>query len=258
LFTLLHGGREVVVPARDELAGQLEGRAARSRAVGLAELCRLAAQDMLAVALEAERRAHLDAHVDQVDATGRRLVVGNGYKPAREVVTSAGAVEGTAPRVDDRRDGERFASALLPPYLRRSAKVTEVLPLLYLRGLSTNDFAAALQGFFGSDAGLSPATVQRLTEAWRGQRETWAARRLDDRDYVFVWADGIHVNVRLPDPVTRQADALCLLVIVGVRLDGTKGAARRGRRLPRVHRLLGRGAARPVRPRHGRAGARRG
>ncbi len=118
--------------------------------------------------------------------------------------------------------------------------------------MSTNDFAAALQGFFGSDAGLSPATVQRLTEAWRGQRETWAARRLDDRDDVSVWADGIHVNVRLPDPVTRQADALCLLVIVGVRLDGTKGAARRGRRLPRVHRLLGRGAARPVRPRHGR------
>jgi transposase-like protein len=131
-------------------------------------------------------------------------------------------VEVSAPRIDDRREGERFASAILPPYLRRSAKVAEVLPLLYLRGLSTNDFAPALQGFFGSDAGLSASTLQRLTEAWRGERERWAARGLHDRDYVYIWADGVHVNVRLPDPVTKQADPLCLLVIVGVRLDGTK------------------------------------
>ena len=222
MFTVLHGGREATDPVRDEMLEQLAERAARRRTVGLDELCRLAAQDMIAVALEAEARAYRDAHAHLVDGDGRRLVVGNGHARPREVVTAAGAVEVTAPRVADRRDGQRFTSQLLPPYLRRTGKVTEVLPLLYLRGLSTNDFAPALEAFFGSDAGLSPSTIQRLTETWRAERQTWATRRLDDVDYVYVWADGIHVNVRLPDPKTKQADALCLLVIVGVRVDGTK------------------------------------
>ena len=189
--------------------------------VGLDELCRLAAREMIAVALEAERRAYLQAHAGEVDEAGRRLVVGNGYARQREITTAAGRVEVAAPRVDDRREGQRFTSAILPPYMRKSPKVAEVLPILYLRGLSTGDFAPALAGFFGSDAGLSASTVQRLTEAWRGEHERWSARDLRKVDYVYVWADGVHTGVRLPD-ADGAADRLCLLVLVGVRPDGTK------------------------------------
>lgn len=184
--------------------------------VDLDELCRMAAQQMLATALLAERRAYLDAHADEVDATGRRLVVGNGYGRERDVVTGAGPVTVEAPRVNDKRDGHKFSSSILPAYMRRSPKVTEVLPVLYLRGLSTGDFAPALAGFLGSDAGLSPSTISRLTEAWQAEHADWAERDLSDRDYVYWWADGIHFNVRL------EQDRLCCLVIVGVRPDGSK------------------------------------
>jgi putative transposase len=184
--------------------------------VDLDELCRLAAREMIGLALEAERRAYLERHAGEVDAHGRRLVVGNGYAYAREITTAAGRVEVQAPRVDDRRPGEQFTSAILPPYMRRSPKVTEVLPLLYLRGLSTGDFVPALSAFFGSEAGLSASTVQRLTEAWQAEHERWQRRSLDTLDYVYLWADGVHFNVRL------EEDRLCCLVLVGVRPDGTK------------------------------------
>ena len=184
--------------------------------VGLDELCRLAAQEMLKVALLAERRAYLDAHADQLDATGKQLVVGNGYARERQVTTGAGMVEVKAPRVDDRREGEHYRSVILPAYMRKSPKVTEVLPVLYLRGLSTGDFAPALAEFFGSGAGLSASTVQRLTEAWQAEHQDWAGRDLSGLDYVYWWADGVHFNVRL------EQDRLCCLVIVGVRPDGTK------------------------------------
>jgi putative transposase len=105
--------------------------------------------------------------------------------------------------------------------MRRSPKVTEVLPILYLRGLSSGDFAPALAGFFGSDAGLSASTVMRLTEAWRAEHERWSTRPLRDIDYVYLWADGVYTNVRLPDADGAQ-DRLCLMVLVGVRLDGSK------------------------------------
>ncbi|MBW3605144.1 MAG: IS256 family transposase [Actinobacteria bacterium] len=189
--------------------------------LGLDEICRLAAREMIAVALEAERRAYLAAHADVRDQDGRRQVVGNGHHRPRQITTAAGRVEVSAPRVDDRREGHQFTSAILPPYMRRSPKVTEVLPVLYLRGLSTNDFAPALEGFFGSAAGLSASTVQRLTEAWRAELEQWSARDLSDVDFVYIWVDGVYVNVRLPDTDGAQ-DRLCLLVIVGVRPDGTK------------------------------------
>ena len=184
--------------------------------MSLDELCRMAAQDMLAVSLLAERRAYLEAHADLLDATGKRLVVGNGFARAREVTTGAGMVEVAAPRVDDRRQGERFCSAILPAYMRKSPKVTEVLPILYLRGLSTGDFAPALGEFFGSDAGLSASTVNRLTEAWQAEHAEWSERDLSGLDYVYWWVDGIHFNIRL------EEDRLCTLVIVGVRPDGTK------------------------------------
>ena len=129
-----------------------------------------------------------------------------------------------APRVDDKRVDEatgerkRFRSSILPPYMRRSPKVSEVLPLLYLHGLSSGDFAPALKEFFGADAGLSPATVVRLTQQWRGEREEFMRRDLSERDYVYAWVDGVlHTTVRL-----GQDDRLCCLVMVGVRLGGRK------------------------------------
>lgn len=182
----------------------------------LDELCRLAAREMLALALEAERRAYLDAHADRLDAAGHRLVVGNGSARARAITTGAGRVEVSAPRVDDRRAGERYRSALLPPYARRSPKVSEVLPILYLRGLSTGDFGPALATFFGSDAGLSASTITRLTESWQAEHGRWSERDLSTVDYVYWWVDGVHFRIRL------EEDRLCCLVIIGVRPDGTK------------------------------------
>ncbi len=139
------------------------------------------------------------------------------------MLCGAGTIEVRAPRVNDRRvDGQtgerkRFRSAILPPYMRRSPKVSEVLPLLYLHGLSSGDFAPALEEFFGTGAGLSPASITRLTEQWRAEREAFEKRDLSGRDYVYAWADGIHTRVRL-----GQDDRLCCLVVVGARLDGKK------------------------------------
>lgn len=182
----------------------------------LDELCRVAAQQMLATALLAERRAYLEAHAEELDATGKRLVVANGYAKTRNITTGAGMLEVSAPRVDDQRDGEKYGSAILPAYMRKSPKVTEVLPILYLRGLSTGHFVPALGEFFGSRAGLSASTIQRLTEAWQAEHADWSKRDLSALDYVYWWADGVHFNIRLDE------DRLCCLVIVGVRPDGTK------------------------------------
>jgi putative transposase len=188
----------------------------------LDEIVREGARRMLAVALEAEVAAYVDAHAHEVDERGRRLVVRNGHAQPRQVMTAAGAVEVVAPRVNDKRIDEatgqrrRFASAILPPWCRRSPKVAEVLPLLYLHGLSSQDFAPALEQFLGSSAGLSAATITRLTEQWQDEARAFAGRDLSGVDYVYVWADGVHVNVRLDE------ERLCLLVLVGVRADGTK------------------------------------
>ena len=190
--------------------------------VGLDELAREGARRMLAAALEAEVDDYLAACAAERDERGRRLVVRNGYARQREVTTVAGAVAVRAPRVDDRRvdpaSGERvrFRSVILPPWCRKSPKVAEVLPLLYLHGLSTGDFVPALEQFFGSAAGLSAAAVGRLLATWQADHEVFSRRDLTDRDYVYVWADGVHFRVRL-----EQA-RLCCLVIVGVRADGTK------------------------------------
>src|SRR6516162_10903126 len=131
-------------------------------------------------------------------------------------MTGAGMVEVRAPRVDDRREERHYRSTILPAYMRRSPKVTEVLPVLYLRGLSTGDFAPALGEFFGSQAGLSASTVNRLTEAWQAEHTEWSERDLSGVDYVYWWVDGVHFNIRLED------DRLCCLVVVGARPDGTK------------------------------------
>jgi putative transposase len=188
----------------------------------LDQLVREGARRMLAAALEAEVDAYLAAHPAERDEHGRRLVVRNGHARQRQVTTAAGAVAVRAPRVDDRRadpvtgDRIRFRSVILPPWCRRSPKVAEVLPLLYLHGLSTGDFVPALEAFFGSAAGLSAAVITRLVAQWQADHEAFGRRDLSDRDYVYVWADGVHFRVRL-----EQA-RLCCLVLVGVRADGTK------------------------------------
>ena len=180
------------------------------------------ARRMLAAALEAEVDAYVSALADERDDQGRRLVVRNGHAVARSLVTGAGPLEVRAPRVDDRRvDGvtgerRRFCSSILPPWARKSPKVADVLPLMYLHGMSSGDFVPALEEFFGSAAGLSASVITRLTTDWQRERDQFAHRSLKDVDYVYVYADGIHFNVRLEEA------RLCALVIVGVRSDGTK------------------------------------
>jgi putative transposase len=162
----------------------------------LDEIARQGARRMLAEALEAEVQNYLEAARGERDERGHALVVRNGYAKEREVLLGAGAVEVRAPRVNDRRveaDGERrrFKSVIVPPYMRRSAKVSEILPLLYLHGLlSSGDFVPALEEFFGTQAGLSAATITRLTERWQSERESFMRRDLSRRDYVYVWVDG--------------------------------------------------------------------
>ena len=190
--------------------------------VDLDELVREGARRMLAVALEEEVAAYVAAHAGELDEHGYRLVRRNGHARKRVLITGAGQVPVTAPRVDDRRidpatgTKARFRSAILPPWCRKSPKVTEVLPLLYLHGMSSGDFAPALEEFFGAAAGLSASVITRLTSQWQADREAFMARSLADRDYVYVWADGVHFNVRLAE------ERLCTLVVVGVRSDGAK------------------------------------
>ncbi len=198
-------------------------RAREEYLIDLDEIARQGARKMLAEALEAEVEAYIEAASGERDERGHALVVRNGYAKSREVLLGAGAVEVRAPRVNDCRVDEgsgerrRFKSMILPPYVRRSPKVTEVLPLLYLHGLSSGDFVPALEEFFGTEAGLSASTITRLTEQWRSERESFMRRDLSRRDYVYVWVDGIHTGVRL-----GSDDRLCCLVMVGARLDGKK------------------------------------
>lgn len=188
----------------------------------LDEIVAEGARRMLAAALEAEVDAYITALAGERDEDGRRLVVRNGHAVERRIVTGAGAVPVRAPRVNDKRvDAEtgeraRFRSSILTPWARKSPKVSEVLPLMYLHGMSSGDFAPALGEFFGSDAGLSASVITRLTTQWQDEARAFAERSLADRDYVYVWADGVHFNVRL------EEERLCCLVIVGVRVDGTK------------------------------------
>jgi transposase-like protein len=186
------------------------------------EIVRDGARRMLAEALQAEVDAYIAQFIGERDENGRRLVVRNGSHQPREVLTSAGAVEVTAPRVNDCRiDPDtgaraRFASAILPAWCRKTPKITEVLPLLYLHGLSTGDFVPALGQFLGSSAGLSASVITKLTETWKAEQRTFSQRDLSGVDYVYLWADGIHVNIRL------EEHKLCLLVMIGVRADGRK------------------------------------
>ncbi|MEU0119750.1 IS256 family transposase [Streptomyces bobili] len=186
------------------------------------EIVREGARRMLAAAREAEVDAYVAELISERDEQGHRLVVRNGHHQPRKVTTASGVIEVKAPRVNDKRmdaatgERKRFSSAILPPWARKSPKISEVLPLLYLHGLSSGDFVPALEQFLGSSAGLAPATVTRLTAQWQADHAAFGERDLSEADYVYVWADGIHLKVRL-----EQAKA-CVLVLMGVRADGTK------------------------------------
>jgi transposase-like protein len=175
---------------------------------GLDEICREGARTMLAAALEAEVDAYLAELGDERDDDGHRVVTRNGHARQRKVQTVAGAVEIEAPRVNDRRVNEEtgkkahFSSSIVPPWCRRSPKVTEVLPLLYLHGLSTGDFAPALERFFGTAAGLSASVITRLTTAWQDEHRAFMTRNLADRDYVYLWADVADLRLAVASLVT--------------------------------------------------------
>jgi putative transposase len=192
-------------------------------ATTLDELAREGARRMIGAALKAEVEEYVERFVEEVDENGRRLVVRNGRARERRVTVGSGTLPVRAPRVNDKRldedtgERQRFSSKILPAYARRSPKIGELLPILYLRGLSTGDFRPALEGLLGEDAsGLSPTTISRLCKEWESQRERFRKRLLSSR-YCYLFVDGVHVSVRL-----GEDDRLCLLVVIGVREDGTK------------------------------------
>lgn len=186
----------------------------------LDELAREGARRMLISALELEAQEFIERH-KEVRAGNRALIVRNGRSSARNVTIGSGTMKLTPPRIRDNRHAlsgrMKFSSKILPPYMRRSPKVNEVLPVLYLRGLSTGDFQEALHNLLGDDAsGLSSSNIARLTNIWEKEYEHFCRRSLSSTEYVYVWVDGIHFNVRLED------DRLCTLVMIGARRDGMK------------------------------------
>ena len=179
---------------------------------------------MLQAALESEVQDFLELHASRVDDQGRRHVVRNGHLPPREIVTGAGPLAVTQPRVRDKSPDAasrvRFSSSILPPYLRKSKSIEELIPWLYLKGISTGDFSEALQSLIGPNAsGFSANVVVRLKEQWSQEYDTWSKRDLTEKQYVYVWADGIYANVRLEDEANSRQ---CLLVLMGATAAGEK------------------------------------
>lgn len=186
----------------------------------LSEILREGAQQMLTAAIEAEVREWTEAHEHLKDQRGHRQVVRNGYLPERSITTGIGPVRVRQPRVHDRREGEAaepFSSKILPPYLRKTKSIEELLPWLYLKGISTGGFNEALQALVGPECpGLSASTVTRLLECWQTEYHQWSKRSLTDRHYVYWWVDGVHFNIRL------EEDRQCILVLMGATADGRK------------------------------------
>jgi transposase-like protein len=187
----------------------------------LTEVLRNGARALLSQAVEAEVAALLDCHADKLTDDGRQRLVRHGHLPEREIVTGIGPVAVRCPRVRDRAsegaEPIRFSSAILPPYARRSRSLEVLIPILYLKGISTGDFEEALAVLLGKDAGgLSASTIGRLKDAWSDEHVRWSKRDLSAKRYVYFWADGIHVQARLED------DAQCLLVIIGATPEGKK------------------------------------
>lgn len=198
--------------------GEFEGKSP------LDELVREGARRMLQAAMDAEVEEFLDRYRDRRDDQGRRLVVKNGTLPSREILTGAGPIEVHQRRVRDNspdpEDRVSFSSSLLPAYLRRTDTIEELIPWLYLKGISTNDFGEALQALVGERAkGLSPNVIVRLKEQWADEYDAWNRGDLTGKEYVYFWADGIYTKVRLEDDANQKQ---CFLVLMGATSDGTK------------------------------------
>jgi putative transposase len=187
----------------------------------LTEVLRRGARTLLAQAVEAEVAGFLEAHAEKLTEDGRRRLVRHGHLPEREITTGIGLVNARQPRVRDRgAPGEeriRFSPSILPPYARRSKSLEVLIPILYLKGISTGDFEEALAALLGRDAGgLSASTIARLKDVWSDEHARWQNRDLSTKHYVYLWVDGIHVQARLED------EAQCILVIIGATQDGKK------------------------------------
>lgn len=183
----------------------------------LEEILREGARKLLAQAIENEVSEYIEMNRDEKDSQNRQLVIRNGYLPERKIQTGLGPISLRQARIRDKREGERFTSAILPPYLRRVPSVESVIPTLYLKGISTGDFQEALEAILGKNAkGLSPTNIVRLKKSWEEEYINWNKRDLSGKRYVYIWVDGIYFNVRL------QPDRPCLLVIIGALPDGTK------------------------------------
>ena len=191
----------------------------------LTEVLRGSARRLLAEAVEAEVAAYIAEHAEQRDGRGHRLVVRNGHLPQRAIQTSLGPVEVRQPRINDQRVDDqgqrlRFTSAILPPYLRRTRTLADLVPWLYLKGVSTGQLGEALTVLLGQPpANLSASTVARMNEVWRREWQSWSERSLVGKRYVYLWADGVHFNIRLESPENNR---LCILVILGATATGEK------------------------------------
>jgi len=202
--------KEVASPEEDGVGNVLE------------EVLRQGAREMLQRAIENEVDEYLEKYRGDIDETGRRLAVRNGYLPAREILTGIGPIKVKQPRVDNRKlrgyiDAEAFTSNILPRYLRRIPSIDNLIPALYLKGVSTGDFSRALSAILGEHAkGLSATNIVRLKATWEEDYKEWSRRDLSEKEYVYFWVDGIYFNVRLED------DRSCILVIIGADHDGNK------------------------------------
>ena len=186
----------------------------------LSEVLRAGAQQMLATAIEAEVSAWIAEREHLKNEQGHRQVIRNGHLPKRQIITGVGPLEVEQPRVRDRRpapEREPFHSRILPPYLRKTKSIEELLPWLYLKGISTGDFQEALQSLLGPECpGLSASTITQLIQQWQAEYQAWSRRSLADQPYVYVWADGVYFNIRL------EEDRPCILVLMGATQDGRK------------------------------------
>lgn len=185
--------------------------------LALDEVLRDGARRMLQMSIETEVAEYIEGHSTHLDEQGHRLVVRNGHLPERELVTGIGPMPIRQPRVNDKRPGEKFTSKILPPFLRRVPSIDALIPCLYLKGISTGDFAEALESILGPRAkGLSATNIVRLKEGWKQDYEQWCQRDLSQKYYAYIWVDGIHFNVRLDD------ERSCILVVIGATKDGKK------------------------------------
>lgn len=187
----------------------------------LEDIIREGARKMLQAAIEQEVTDYINSLSDKTDAKGRRMVIRNGYLPERSILTGIGPIKIKQPRVRDKREErQHFTSAILPRYMRRIPSIDNLIPALYLRGISTGDFTEALSAILGDSVkGLSPNTIVRLKRQWEEEYKKWSKRKLSDKRYIYFWVDGIYFNVRLEDPENKEQ---CFLIIIGAKEDGTK------------------------------------